>query len=132
MSLTPERSAPLDSIPEANITELNSTDNENKLQLGSPSKQTVGAISPQLSTPGPEAAKQPSRTPMARLSQNPQGLPSATSSPLLPALRARTPDGVMYGGSTTHRDSCVTSPGQWLPAMSSGAFTARGELISHF
>ena len=69
---------------------------------------------------------------MLQLPHNPATLP-----PLLPLLSSavslKGKDGSTLGsrlnGSTTHRDNRQVSPGQWLPASSSGAFTARGESI---
>ncbi|DBA69229.1 TPA: hypothetical protein ACH3X2_012976 [Trebouxia sp. C0005] len=105
------------------------TGNENTPQHQSLSKQTATSMPPQSPTAESDAATHPSRTPMLQLPQNPAKLPP--SLPLLSsALSRKGKDGptlgTRLGGSTTHRDNRQVSPGQWLPASSSGAFTARG------
>ncbi len=108
------------------------TGDENTPQHQSLSKQTNSSMLPQLPTAESDAATHPSRTPMLQLPQNPASLPP--SLPLLSsAMSLKGKDGptlgTRLGGSTTHRDNRQVSPGQWLPASSSGAFTARGESI---
>lgn len=109
------------------------TGNENTPQHQSLSKQTATSMPPQSPTAESDAATHPSRTPMLQLPQNPAKLPP--SLPLLSsALSLKGKDGptlgTRLGGSTTHRDNRQVSPGQWLPASSSGAFTARGKSIA--
>ena len=104
------------------------TGDENTPQHQSLSKQTASSMLPQSPTAESDAATHASRTPMLQLPHNPATLP-----PLLPLLSSavslKGKDGPTLGGSTTHRDNRQVSPGQWLPASSSGAFTARGESI---
>jgi len=108
------------------------TGDENTPQHQSPSKQTASSMLPQSPTAESDAATHPSRTPMLQLPHSPATLP-----PLMPLLSSaaslKGKDGptlgTRLGGSTTHRDNRQVSPGQWLPASSSGAFTARGGSI---
>ena len=106
------------------------TGDENTPQHQTLLKQTASSMLPQLPTAESDAETHPGRTPMLQLPQNPASLPA-----LLPLLSSAVslkgkdgpPLGTRLGGSTTHRDNRQVSPGQWLPASSSGAFTARGE-----
>ncbi len=108
------------------------TGDENTPQHQSLSKQTASSMLPQSPTAESDATTHARRTPMLQLPYNPATLP-----PLLPLLSSAAslkgkngPTlGTRLGGSTTHRDNRQVSPGQWLPASSSGAFTARGESI---
>lgn len=133
MSMSTDHSALLESSRETKVADANGKTNENTPQHSCPTKHNISNVSPQSSTVGQDI-RQASRSPMTGLSQNPLSLSSTASGPLLTAVNARTPEGpnssvagARFGGSTTHRDSRQNCSRPWLPASSSGAFTARGE-----